>query len=47
MKALPRRIGKMNNASTADFVEPMVKKNHSQTSQDKQPTRAKRRKKMY
>lgn len=47
MKALPHHIGKMNNASTVDFVGPMVKKNHSQTSQDKQATRAKGRKKMY
>lgn len=29
MKALPRRIGKKNNASTVDFVEPTVKKNRS------------------
>lgn len=29
MKALPRRIGKKNNASTVDFVEPMAKKNRS------------------
>ena len=29
MKALPRHIGKKKNASTVDFVEPMVKKNRS------------------
>lgn len=29
MKAVPRRIGKKNNAGTVDFVEPMVKKNRS------------------